>query len=135
MYGLYIGRELFPDGVFYFSQDTHYSAVKILRLLNARNIMIKSQDNGEIDYDDLYETIRINRDVPAVVMANIGTTMKGAVDDVLKVRDILDDLAITKRYNPRGRGAGRHDPAVRGRAAAIRVRPWASTAWLSAATR
>ena len=98
MYGLYIGRELFPDGMFYFSQDTHYSAVKILRLLNARNIMIKSQDNGEIDYDDLYETIRINRDVPAVVMANIGTTMKGAVDDVLKVRDILDDLAVTQRY-------------------------------------
>ena len=64
MYGLYIGRELFPNAMFYFSQDTHYSAVKILRLLNARNIMIKSQDNGEIDYDDLYETIRFNRDVP-----------------------------------------------------------------------
>ena len=27
--------------------------------------MIKSQDNGEIDYDDLYETIRINRDSPS----------------------------------------------------------------------
>ena len=98
MYGLYMGRETFPNGVVYFSQDTHYSVVKILRVLKARNIMIKSQDNGEIDYDDLRETIRINRDVPVIFMANIGTTMKGAVDDVSKVRDILDDLAIVDSY-------------------------------------
>ena len=98
MYGLYMGRETFPDGVVYFSQDAHYSAIKILRLLKVRNIMIKSQPNGEIDYDDLYETIRINRDVPVIFMANIGTTMKGAVDDVVRVRGILDDLAVTSSY-------------------------------------
>ena len=98
MYGLYMGRELLPDGVVYFSQDTHYSVVKLLRVLKARNIMLKSQDNGEVDYLDLYETIRINRDVPVIFMANIGTTMKGAVDDVRKVRDILDDLAVTNYY-------------------------------------
>ncbi len=98
MYGLYMGRETYPDGVVYFSQDTHYSVVKILRLLKARNIMIKSQPNGEIDYDDLYETVRINRDVPVIMMANIGTTMKGAVDDVDKMRDILDDLAVSNSY-------------------------------------
>ncbi len=98
MYGLYMGREMFPDGVVYFSQDTHYSVVKILRVLKARNIMIKSQDSGEIDYEDLRETIRINRDSPVIFMANIGTTMKGAIDDVGKVRDILDDLAVTESY-------------------------------------
>ena len=98
MYGLYMGREMFPDGIVYFSQDTHYSVVKILRLLKARNIMVKSQDNGEIDYDDLHETIRINRDVPVIFMANIGTTMKGAIDDVHRVRDILDDLAVSNFY-------------------------------------
>ena len=98
MYGLYIGREMFPDGIVYFSQDTHYSVVKIMRVLKARNIMIKSLENGEIDYDDLHETIRINRDVPVIFMANIGTTMKGAVDDVGKVRDILDDLAVANYY-------------------------------------
>ncbi|CAI8044085.1 Histidine decarboxylase, partial [Geodia barretti] len=98
MYGLYIGREMFPDGVVYFSQDTHYSVVKILRVLKSRNIMIKSQDSGEIDYEDLYETIRINRDSPVIFIANIGTTMKGAVDDVGRVRKILDDLVITNFY-------------------------------------
>ena len=98
MYGLYIGREMFPDGVVYFSQDTHYSVVKILRVLKARNIMIKSTATGEIDYDDLRETIRINRDLPVIFIANIGTTMKGAVDDISKVREILDDLAVTSFY-------------------------------------
>ena len=98
MYGLYMGREIFPDGMVYFSQDTHYSVVKILRLLKARNIMIRSQANGEIDYDDLYESIRINRDVPVIFMANIGTTMKGAIDDVSRVRAILNDLAVTNSY-------------------------------------
>ena len=41
-----------------------------------RHIMIRSQPNGEIDYDDLRETVRIRRDVPPIVFANIGTTMK-----------------------------------------------------------
>ena len=98
MYGLYLGRELYPDGVVYFSQDTHYSVVKIMSVLKMRNIMIRSQSNGEIDYDDLRETLRINRDAPAVVMANIGTTMKGAVDDVQRIRGILDDLAVGRSY-------------------------------------
>ena len=98
MYGLYMGRELYPQGVVYFSQDAHYSILKNLRVLNMRNIMLRSQDNGEIDYDDLYETVRINRDAPVIFLANIGTTMKGAVDNLHTVRDILADLAVSQSY-------------------------------------
>ena len=98
MYGLYLARELFPNAMFYFSEETHYSVLKNVRVLNARYIMIKRQDNGEIDYDDLYEMIRVNRDVPAVIMANIGTTMRGAVDDVDRIRAMLSDLAVTNSY-------------------------------------
>ena len=84
--------------MFYFSEETHYSVLKNVRVLNARHIMIRRQDNGEIDYDDLYEMIRVNRDVPAVIMANVGTTMRGAVDDIPRLRGILDDLAVTNCY-------------------------------------
>ena len=98
MYGLYLARKLHPDGIVFFSQDTHYSVLKNLSVLNMRNIMIKSQENGELDYDDLYETVRIHRDTPVIVMANIGTTMKGAIDDLGRVRGILEDLAITSHY-------------------------------------
>jgi histidine decarboxylase len=60
--------------------------------------MIKSQPDGQMDYADLRETLRLHRDVPPIIFANIGTTMKGAVDDLLKIRAILDDLAIASAY-------------------------------------
>ena len=98
LYGLYLARELLPEGIVYFSQDSHYSVSKNLHFLNMRHIMIRSQENGEIDYDDLRETIRIRRDAPPIVFANIGTTMTEARDDVGRIRSILDDLAIEQRY-------------------------------------
>jgi len=98
MYGIYLARELLPTGVVYYSEDTHYSVAKILRLLTARNIMIRSQPNGEIDYNDLRETLRIHRDAPPIIFANIGTTMKGAVDNVPTIRTILRELAISNYY-------------------------------------
>lgn len=98
MYGLYVARELFPDGICYFSEDTHYSVAKVLRLQHTRNIMIKSQPDGQMDYADLRETLRIHRDVPPIIFANIGTTMKGAVDDLAQIRAIMEDLAIGNAY-------------------------------------
>lgn len=98
MHGLFLARELFPDGIVYFSSETHYSVVKITRVLNMRNIMIKSQENGEIDYDTLYEALQIYKDIPAIFMANIGTTMKGAIDNVHKVKSIFNELGIEQHY-------------------------------------
>ena len=98
MYGLYMGRELHPDGTVYFSQETHYSVVKLLRLLGMRSVMIRSQPSGEMDYDDLRESVRINPDTPHIILANIGTTIKGAIDDLSIIREILDDLGVPNSY-------------------------------------
>lgn len=98
LYGLYLARELLPEGMVYFSQDSHYSVGKNLHFLNMRHIMIRSQPNGEIDYEDLRETLRIRRDAPPIIFANVGTTMKEARDDIAIIRSILDDLAIENRY-------------------------------------
>jgi histidine decarboxylase len=98
MYGVFLARELLPDGVVYFSEDTHYSASKILRFLHLRHLMIKSRPDGTMDLDDFRATVRINRDAPPIVFANIGTTMKGAVDDVPGILGVLDDLGVEKRY-------------------------------------
>ena len=98
MYGLYMGRELFPGGTVYFSQDTHYSVVKLLRLLNIRNVMIRSEGNGEMDYEDLHETVRRSPDTPPIIVANIGTTMKGAVDDLDIIREVMDGLKVQDFY-------------------------------------
>jgi len=98
LYGLYLARELHPNGICYYSQETHYSVAKNLRLLQMPHIMIKSRPNGEIDYEDLRETIRIHRAVPPILFANIGTTMKEGVDDVRRIREILEDFAIPQSY-------------------------------------
>ena len=98
LYGLYLARELYPDGVVYYSEHTHYSAAKIVRVLGARSIMIRGREDGEMDCDDLRETIKIHRDVPPIIMANIGTTMHGAVDDLRKIHALLKELAIRRFY-------------------------------------
>ena len=98
MYGLYVARELHPEGICYFSEDTHYSVAKILRLQHTRNIMLKSQPDGQMDYNDLRESLRLHRDAPPIIFANIGTTMKGAVDDLSVIKGIIEDLAIPSYY-------------------------------------
>lgn len=98
LYGLFLARESFPDGVVYFSEHTHYSASKLVRVLGCRSIMIRGQSNGEIDYEDLEETIRIHRDVPPIILANIGTTMHGAIDDLSRLKAMLKKMAISRYY-------------------------------------
>ena len=98
LYGLYLARELYPNAMVYFSQDTHYSVSKNLRLLRMPHIMIRSLPSGEIDYEDLHETRRIHRDVPPIIFANIGTTMREGVDDVIRIQSILEQLAIPESY-------------------------------------
>ncbi|HTX59156.1 MAG TPA: histidine decarboxylase [Verrucomicrobiae bacterium] len=98
LYGLYLARELHPDGIVYYSEHTHYSVSKNLHFLGMRHIMIRAQENGEIDYEDLRETLKIHRDVPPIVFANIGTTMTEARDDVGKIVEIANSLALRERY-------------------------------------
>lgn len=98
LYGLYLARELHPKAMVYYSESTHYSVQKNLHLLNMPNIVISAQANGEIDYHDLENTIGMNRQTPVIIMANIGTTMTEARDDIAKVKAILKKLAIKNFY-------------------------------------
>ncbi|WP_316819899.1 histidine decarboxylase [Pedobacter gandavensis] len=98
LYGLYLARELYPKAMVYYSDATHYSVQKNLLLLNMPNIAIRSQENGEIDYEDLHNSLLMNRHLPVVIFANIGTTMTEAKDDVKKIKGILKNLAIKNHY-------------------------------------
>lgn len=98
LYGLYLAREMYPNGIVYFSEDTHYSVAKNVHFLGLRHIMIRAQANGEIDYDDLKESIRLHRDVPAIIFANIGTTMKEGRDDIRRIQEILHGLVMHDHY-------------------------------------
>lgn len=97
-YGIYVARELYPNGVVYFSQDTHYSVAKSVYMLGLRSQVVQSQKNGEMDYEDLREQVRRHRDVPAIIVANIGTTMTEAIDDIRLIRSITSELGVEDCY-------------------------------------
>lgn len=97
LYGLYVARELHPNGVVFYSEETHYSVPKNLRLLKMKGAKIKSQPSGEIDYQELQKALGAEPETP-IIFANIGTTMKGAVDDVVRIKEILKDLKIKSYY-------------------------------------
>jgi histidine decarboxylase len=98
LYGLLLGRELYPNGILYGSEDCHYSVGKAARMFRLPFVQVRSQSNGEIDYDALYQVLASNRNPPAIINVNVGTTIKGAVDDLDKIVNILEDLKI-KRFH------------------------------------
>lgn len=101
LYGLYVARELYPDGIVYYSDQTHYSVPKNLRLLGMTAIVVKADSSGEMNYQDLQNKLVKEKKASGrtpIIMANIGTTMKGAVDDVVRIKEIMCDLKIKKYY-------------------------------------
>lgn len=51
---------------------------------------------GEIDYDELRASLAANVARPAIINVNIGTTVKGAVDDLDRILDILKETGYTE---------------------------------------
>jgi histidine decarboxylase len=98
LYALFLARELHPDGLVYFSEETHYSIPKLLRLLGLKSIMIRALPSGALDPEDLEESLRLHREVPAIVIANVGTTMKGAQDDLQGILAALDAATQRRHY-------------------------------------
>ncbi len=98
LYGLYLAREAFPTGMVYYSESTHYSVKKNLHLLNMQNIVIRAQENGEMDYHDLENSITSRRHQPAIFFLNIGSTMKEAIDNLANVKKIIIKLALKNYY-------------------------------------
>ncbi|MFD6757391.1 histidine decarboxylase [Micromonospora gifhornensis] len=78
-----------PRAVVYHSTAAHYSIGKILDIIGARAVVIKADSDGEMDYTHLAAQIRRRPTRPAIVVATAGTTMTEAVDDTIRISDIL----------------------------------------------
>jgi len=98
LYGLYLARESYSNAVVYYSEATHYSVRKNLHLLNIDNIVIKCQENGEMDYDDMEQVLMLHRHRPAIFFLNIGTTMTEAIDNLDEIKRIIRKYAIKDYY-------------------------------------
>ncbi len=98
LFTLLVARERFPTGIVYFSENTHYSLLKIVRMLRMEYRVVPSTPRGFIDTAALKEHVEANLDRPVIINANIGTTMTGAIDDVPSILAVLDQLNVRERY-------------------------------------
>ncbi|RZC68795.1 hypothetical protein C5167_032936 [Papaver somniferum] len=80
--GILLGREAFPDGILYASEDSHYSVFKAARMYRMKCVKVNTLISGEIDYADFKAKLLRNKNNPAIVNVNIGTTVKGGVDNL-----------------------------------------------------
>jgi len=98
MHGLYMGRTLLKGrtGILpkvYFTKEAHYS-IQILRdLLGLEALFVNTLPDGGMDCDDLKQKLADNPTQPALVVATIGTTFKGAIDRI-------DDIQAALKAHP-----------------------------------
>jgi histidine decarboxylase len=96
LHGILLAREKFPNGILYTSQETHYSVFKAARYYRMSCQSIPTLPMGEIDYDKLEHAIIQNKDKPVILNVNIGTTVKGAIDNLDRILRILETCQIPR---------------------------------------
>lgn len=96
LHGILVGRENHPDGILYASRETHYSIFKAARMYRMDSVKVSTLESGEIDYEELRGHLAANVGRAAIINVNIGTTVKGAVDDLDRVLDLLKETGYTE---------------------------------------
>ncbi|KAM0940436.1 putative histidine decarboxylase [Dioscorea sansibarensis] len=90
--------QVFPDEILYASRESHFSVFKASRLYIMGCVHIETLIWGEINCTDFGAKLLLNKDKPAIVNVNIGTTAKGAVDDLNVVIKSLEDSGFNDRF-------------------------------------
>lgn len=89
--------------VFFSKEHTHYSIGKIAEILRLNIKAIASNVDGTIDLNAFRKELLFNMQAypnsPVIVIANIGTTVTGAIDDVPGIRKILDESVPKPLYS------------------------------------
>jgi histidine decarboxylase len=96
LHGIILARERLPNGILYTSNETHYSVFKAARYYRMDCNSIPTLPMGEINYTLLAQEIDKNRNRPVILNVNIGTTVKGAVDNLDRILGILKMLEIPR---------------------------------------
>jgi histidine decarboxylase len=92
----WVARERYPDAVLYASEEAHYSLPKIGRLLRMPYVAVPATSAGSMDTAALARELARHLGRAAVVTATIGTTGRGAVDDLPGVRRTLLDAGVER---------------------------------------
>ncbi|HET9517008.1 MAG TPA: pyridoxal-dependent decarboxylase, partial [Actinoplanes sp.] len=78
--------------------SAHHAVTNVIQRLGLTAVPIRADALGEIDYDDLAEQVNLRRHVSAIVVANIGSAVTEAVDDVPRIVQVLDRCAVRRRW-------------------------------------
>ncbi len=97
-HALWLARRRYPDAIVYHSVGSHHCIPQAIDRLGMRSITIRTDEREEIDYEDLANQIELHRSSPVIVVANVGTSIHEAVDDVRRISAILDALAVSRRW-------------------------------------
>lgn len=96
LYSLARARDDHPDALLYFSASSHYSIPKSAHLLGLPHRIIPVNETDEIDYNALETALRQRSTESVILSLNIGSTMKGAIDSVDTVVELLEHLGISR---------------------------------------
>ena len=66
---------MFPDGILYASSESHYSVFKAARMYRMECQKVDTLISGEIDCDDFRRKLSANKDKPAILNVNIGSSL------------------------------------------------------------
>lgn len=94
MHGAYIGRTLLKQRTgrepkIFYTSEAHYSIQIVRDLLGLEEVLIRTNDDASMDIDDLEQQLARNPDVPVLLIATIGTTFKGGIDDIDQIQERL----------------------------------------------
>ncbi|CAH9074323.1 unnamed protein product [Cuscuta epithymum] len=97
LHGILLGREVFPNGILYASKESHYSIFKAAQMYRMEFEGINAMVDGEMDYADLKLKLLQNKGKPAIINATIGTTFKGAMDNLDIIIETLEECGYSEK--------------------------------------
>jgi len=101
LYGSYMSRDFFKnkslEPLLIFSEETHYSVAKNAHLLGLNTQIIDTLESGEINYEKLSQLLAtLDAKTAIIINLNLGTTMKGAYDNLNFINEALEKNNIPK---------------------------------------
>lgn len=89
-------QEMVTPTVFYCKAHTHYSIPKIAEVLRLNVRPVAANDDGSLNLAELKKELLLHKHAHplsgAIVIANIGTTITGAIDDIPNIKKMLNEL-------------------------------------------
>lgn len=97
-----IAQQLLTPTVFFTKGHTHYSIPKVSEILRMNIKSISANPDGSMDLNNFKKELMLHLGAhphsSIIIIANIGTTITGAVDDVPGIKKILDDTPTKPPY-------------------------------------